>query len=431
MNTHIDKVYLKYLLYLRYSLNIFNLTKMNLHNKKYIERPLYLRKALSFRGKNLIKVFTGQRRTGKSYLMLQVMDKIHEMEPETQILFIDKERMAFDFIKTARDLSEYLSEKTDSAKHTCLFIDEVQEIAQFERVLRSLLNEGNVDIWCTGSNAEILTGELADRLSGRYIEIRVHSLNYQEFLEFHHLPDNDNSLQLFLKFGGLPNLKNMPLEDDIVFDYLSSINATVLLKDIIKRHQIRNVFMLEKLILFMADNTGSLFSAGSISKFLKSQGQKLSSSIISAYISYMLDSYYLIKVPRSDLQGKRIFEINEKYFFEDLGLRNSWTGYQPMHINKLIENIVFKHLDVQGFTVSVGRMGEKEIDFIGRKKDKKIYIQCTYLMPTEKTREREFGNLLKIKDNHRKMVVSMDEPSGGNVEGVEHIHLRNFLKLSL
>ena len=404
---------------------------MNLHNKKYIIRPLYLHKALSFRDKNLIKVFTGQRRTGKSYLMLQVMDKIREIEPETQIVFIDKERMVFDFIKTADNLSEYLSEKVDPIKKTSLFIDEVQEIAQFERVLRSLLNEGNIDIWCTGSNAEILTGELADRLSGRYVEIRVHSLNYQEFLEFHNLPDNNNSLQLFLKFGGLPNLKNMPLEDDIVFDYLSSINATVLLKDIIKRHQIRNVVMLENLIRFVADNTGSLFSAGSISKFLKSQGQKISSSIISTYISYMLDAYYLIKVPRSDIQGKRMFEINEKYYFEDLGLRNSWTGYQPMHINKLIENVVFKHLVVEGFNVSVGKMGEKEIDFIARKKALKIYIQCAYLMPNEKTREREFGNLLKIKDNHRKMVVSMDEPSGGNVEGVEHIHLRDFLKLSL
>ncbi len=363
--------------------------------------------------------------------MLQVMDKIREMEPETQIVFIDKERMVFDFIKTADNLSEYLSEKVDPLKKTALFVDEIQEIAQFERVLRSLLNEGNIDIWCAGSNAEILSGELADMLSGRYIEIRVHSLNYQEFLEFHNLPDNNNSLQLFLKFGGLPNLKDMPLEDDIVFDYLSSINATVLLKDIIRSHQIRNVIMLENLIRFIADNTGSLFSAGSISKFLKSHGQKISSSIISTYISYMLDAYYLIKVPRSDIQGKRIFEINEKYYFEDLGLRNSWTGYQPMHINKLIENAVFKHLVVKGFSVSVGKMREKEIDFIARKKELKIYIQCAYLMPNEKTRDREFGNLLKIKDNHRKMVVSMDEPSGGNVEGVEHIHLKDFLKLSL
>jgi predicted AAA+ superfamily ATPase len=145
----------------------------------------------------------------------------------------------------------------------------------------------------------------------------------------------------------------------------------------------------------------------------------------------MLDAYYLIKVPRFDIQGKRIFEINEKYYFEDLGLRNSWTGYQPMHINKLIENVVFKHLVVQGFNVYVGKIGENEIDFIASKKTLKIYIQCAYLMPNERIREREFGNLLKIKDNHRKIVVSMDEPSGGNVEGVEHVHLREFLTLSL
>lgn len=394
---------------------------------KYISRPYYIQKALPFLNKNLIKVFTGQRRTGKSYMMLQVMDEILERDPEAQIIFIDKELMEFDFIKSAKDLMDYLNEKTDKNKRTFLFIDEIQEIEEFEKALRSLLNEGNSDIWCSGSNAEILTGELADRLSGRYIEIRIHSLSYIEFLEFHALPNDNVSLQRYLKFGGMPNLINLPLEDEIVFDYLKSINATVLLKDIIKRHQIRSVMMLENLIRFMVDNTGSLFSAASISRFLKSQGQKISPSVISNYISYILDSYYLIKVPRSDLQGKRIFEIHEKYFFEDTGLRNAWTGYQPMHINKLIENVVFKHLMAQDFKISVGSVGDKEIDFVAERSGIKIYIQCAYLISNEKIREREFGNLLNIKDNHRKIVVSMDDISGGNIEGIEHHHLRDFL----
>lgn len=400
---------------------------MPVHNKTYIKRPHYLHKVLPFIDKNLIKVFTGQRRTGKSYIMLQVMDEIIETNPEAQIIFIDKELMEFDFIKTAGDLMGYLNETIETGKRTYIFIDEVQEIDEFEKVLRSILNEGRADIWCTGSNAEVLTGELADRLSGRYIEIRVHGLSYQEFLEFHSLNIDNNSLHKYLKYGGLPNLLNLPLEENIAFDYLKSINATVLLKDIIKRHQIRNVAMLENLIRFMADNTGSLFSANSISKFLKSQGQNISASIISNYISYILDSYYLIKVPRSDLQGKRIFETNEKYYFEDLGLRNAWIGYQPMHINKLIENVVFKHMLERGYDITVGSMGDKEIDFVAKKSGNKIYIQCAYLMPNEKTRNREFGNLLKIKDNFRKMVVSMDEPSGGNSMGVEHVHLREFL----
>jgi len=197
---------------------------------------------------------------------------------------------------------------------------------------------------CTGSNAQILSGELADRLSGRYIEIRIYGLNYIEFLKFHNKEDNTESLNLYMKYGGLPNLINLPLNDDVVFDYLKVINATVLLKDVVKRHQIRNVAMLENLIKFLADNTGSLFSAASISKFLKSQGEKLSPSIISNYLSYITDSYYLIKVPRSNIQGKKIFESNEKYYFEDIGLRNAWIGYQPMHIHILIENVVLKHL---------------------------------------------------------------------------------------
>ena len=400
---------------------------MGIHKKTYIKRPYYLKKALPFLDKDLIKVFTGQRRTGKSYMMFQVMDEILRLNPEAQIIFIDKELMEFDFIKSANDLMNYLNKTIDEGKQIYVFIDEVQEIEEFEKVLRSVLNEQRADIWCTGSNAEILTGELADRLSGRYIEIRIHSLSYLEFLEFHSLPNNEASLQLYLKFGGLPNLKNLPLEEDIIFDYLKSINATVLLKDVIKRHQIRNVSMLENLIRFMVDNTGSLFSAASISKFLKSQGQKISPSIISNYISYILDSYYLIKVPRSDLQGKRIFEINEKYFFEDIGLRNAWTGYQAMHINKLIENVVFNHLHYQEFKISVGSVGDREIDFVAEKSGIKIYVQCAYLISNEKTQEREFGNLLRIKDNHQKIVVSMDEISGGNVEGIEHLHLRTFL----
>jgi len=400
---------------------------MTLHNKTYIKRQNYLDKALPLLNKNLIKVLTGQRRTGKSYIMLQIMDEILKSNSKAQIIFIDKELMKFDFINNATDLMNYLNKTIVEDKSTYLFIDEIQEIEGFEKALRSLLNENKADIWCTGSNADILTGELANRLSGRYLEIRVHSLSYLEFLKFHSLNNDNNSLHKYLKFGGLPNLIDLPLDENIAFDYLKTINATVLLKDIISKHQIRNVVMLENLIRFMADNTGSLFSAYSISKFLKSQGQNISPSIISNYISYILDSYYLIRVHRSDLQGKKIFETNEKYYFEDVGLRNAWIGYQPMHINKIIENVVLKHMLEQGYIITVGSVGDKEIDFVTEKLGNKIYIQCAYLMPNEKVREREFGNLLKVKDNFRKIVVSMDEPSGGNTKGIEHMHLRDFL----
>ncbi len=394
---------------------------------KIIIRQKYLDKALSFKGISLIKVFTGQRRTGKSYLMHMVADAIVKMEPDAHIIFVDMELMEFATLNTASDLYAKVKSRLKGDVANYLFIDEVQEIDGFEQALRSLLNEQLVDIWCTGSNASVLSGELADRLSGRFIEIPVHSLSYTEFIEFHSLNNENNSLQLYMKYGGLPNLIHLPFTDEVVFDYLRTINATVLLKDVVKRHEIRNVAMLEKLMRFLADNTGSLFSANSISKFMKAQGQMISVAILTNYIQYALEAFYLVKVQRVDLQGKKYFETNDKYYFEDHGLRNAWIGYRPMHVNKLIENVVFKHLVFNGYRVFVGVSAEYEVDFIAAKDDKKLYVQCAYLMESEQTRQREFRSLLTIRDNFPKLVVTMDEPAGGNIEGVEHWHLRDFL----
>jgi len=400
---------------------------MRLRPDKIIIRQKYLDKALSFKGISLIKVFTGQRRTGKSYLMHMVADAIVQMEPDANIIFVDMELMEFAALHKATELYASVKTKLKGGAANYLFIDEVQEIEDFEQVLRSLLNEQLVDIWCTGSNASVLSGELADRLSGRFIEIPVHSLSYPEFLEFHSVNNDNSSLQLYMKYGGLPNLIHLPLADEVVFDYLKTINATVMLKDVVKRHEVRNVAMLENLMRFLADNTGSLFSANSISKFMKAQGQKISVAILMNYIQYALDAFYLAKVQRIDLHGKRHFETNDKYYFEDHGLRNAWIGYQPMHINKLIENVVFKHLIVNGYRMFVGISAENEVDFIAEKDDRKLYVQCAYLMESERTRQREFRTLLTIRDNFPKLVVTMDEPSGGNIEGVEHWHLRDFL----
>jgi predicted AAA+ superfamily ATPase len=394
---------------------------------KIIIRQKYLNKALSFKGISLIKVFTGQRRTGKSYLLHMVADAIVQMEPHANIIFFDMELMEFATLNKATELYAQVKSKLKEGVANYLFIDEVQEIEDFEQALRSLLNEQVVDIWCTGINASVLSGELADRLSGRFVEIPVHSLSYPEFLKFHSVNNDNSSLQLYMKFGGLPNLIHLPLTDEVVFDYLKTINATVMLKDVVKRHEVRNVAMLENLMRFLADNTGSLFSANSISKFMKAQGQKISVAILTNYIQYALDAFYLAKVQRIDLQGKRHFETNEKYYFEDHGLRNAWIGYQPMHINKLIENIVFKHLLVNGYRMFVGISAAYEVDFIAEKDNKKLYVQCAYLMESEQTRQHEFRTLLSIRNNFPKLVVTMDEPSGGNIEGVEHWHLRDFL----
>jgi uncharacterized protein len=401
---------------------------MNSNIKPHIKRPLYIDRARPFLAKNLIKIFTGQRRTGKSYMLFQIMELIESLHPGSNIIYIDKDIHDFDFIRNDKDLLEYVEKNRRPGEMNFLFIDEVQEIEQFEKALRSLLVTGNMDIWCTGSNSSMLSGDLATVLSGRYIEIRIHGLSFSEFLIFHKIEDTAENLGKYLKYGGLPNLMVFPLTDQVVFDYLKSINATVLLKDVVARYNIRNVNFLENLIWFLADSTGSLISTKRISDYLKSQRMAISPVIIANYLSYLASAYYITRVPRSDLQGKKIFETSEKYYFEDLGLRNAIIGYKPQDINKVIENSVFQHMIRMGFNVYVGKTGDKEIDFVCERQGEKIYIQCAYLLTDDETIEREFGNLLLIRDNYPKFVVTMDEFKGNTNQGIIHSNLREFLQ---
>ena len=402
---------------------------MNPDIKPHIKRPLYIDRARPFLAKNLIKIFTGQRRTGKSFMLFQIMDLVEAMHPGAHIIYIDKDIHAFDFIRNDKDLLDHVEKNRRPAEMNFLFIDEVQEIEQFEKALRSLLVTGNMDIWCTGSNSSMLSGDLATVLSGRYIEIRIHGLSFSEFLIFHKFEDNAENLSKYLKYGGLPNLMVFPLTDQVVFDYLKSINATVLLKDVVARYNIRHVNFLENLIRFLADSTGSLISTKRISDYLKSQQMAISPVIIANYLSYLASAYYITRVPRSDLQGKKIFATSEKYYFEDLGLRNVLIGYKPQDIHKLIENSVFQHMIRMGFNVCVGKTGDKEIDFICERQGEKIYIQCAYLLTDDQTIEREFGNLLLIKDNYPKFVVTMDDFKGNTNQGIIHSNLKEFLQM--
>jgi hypothetical protein len=401
---------------------------MNPIIKPHLKRTLYIDRARPFLARNLIKIFTGQRRTGKSYMLFQIMDLVESLHPDLNIIYIDKDIHEFNFIKNDKDLLEYVEKNRYPGEMNFLFIDEVQEIEQFEKALRSLLVTGNMDIWCTGSNSSMLSGDLATVLSGRYIEIRIHGLSFSEFLIFHKLDDTSENLNKYLKYGGLPNLMVFPLTDQVVFDYLKSINATVLLKDVVARYNIRNVHFLENLIRFLADSTGSLISTKRISDYLKSQRMAISPVIIANYLSYLASAYYITRVPRSDLQGKKIFETSEKYYFEDLGLRNVLIGYKPQDINKLIENSVFQHMIRMGFNVYVGKSGDKEIDFVCERQGEKIYIQCAYLLTDDQTIEREFGNLLLIKDNYPKFVVTMDDFRGNTNQGIVHSSLKEFLQ---
>lgn len=396
--------------------------------KKYNTREVYIKKIAPYIGKPVIKVFTGQRRVGKSYLMLQTMDQVQKANQGCNIIYIDKEKHEFDAIRDYHQLMDYILDRSIEGNNA-VFIDEIQDIDQFERALRSLYNESGFDLYCTGSNAEMLSGELATQLSGRYVSIEVHALNYREYLDFHRLENNNESLSRFLKTGGLPNLIHLNQEDDIIFDYLGNIYTTILFKDVLKRHNIRNVSFLENLVHFLADNTGSIVSAKKISDFLKSQQIRMTPNMVLDYISHLCNAFFIYKARRQDLAGKKIFEIGEKYYFEDIGLRNSIAGYRPGDIHKIIENVVFSQLQSSGYKVWVGVYGKREIDFVCEKQGERIYVQVCYLLKDQQTIDREFGNLLAIKDNFPKYVISMDENFGKNtVDGIRHLHLREFLQ---
>jgi len=396
--------------------------------KKYIERSYYLDRIRPFMNKDVIKVLIGQRRVGKSYLLFQIMDElVKQGVSKSSMLYINKELHEFEPIRQYEDLLRYVKEAAKSQKITVLLIDEIQGIHQFEKALRDLQASGRYDIYCTGSNADLLSGELATYLSGRYIEVEVHSLSYPEFLIFHTLDNTEDSLMKYLKYGGLPYLINIDLNDVVVYDYLRSINNTILFKDVVARYGIRNVAFLERLVEYVADNTGSLVSGKKISDFLKSQKTNISPNIVLNYLSFLCNAFLIFKVSRSEIGGKRIFEINEKYYFQDTGLRHALVGYRPSDISKVLENIVYMHLRTSGYTVTVGQLGTKEIDFVCEKRGDRLYVQVAYLIPDEKAREREFGNLLQIRDNYPKFSISMDKMMVGGEKGIQHLHIMQFL----
>lgn len=392
-----------------------------------IPRPLYIDRVLPFVGKDLIKVFTGQRRVGKSHLLFQLMAIIKEKDSDSNIIYINKEDLAFRTIKNAEDLNKYVIENQSKAHKNYVFIDEIQEIENFEDVLRSLLLDTSIDLYCTGSNAQLLSGDIAGRLSGRFIEIQVYSLTYTEFLTFQQLEDTVESLQKYMKYGGLPYLKHIPLEDNVVFEYLKNIYSTIVFRDVINRYAVRNTPFLEQLVFFLASNIGSIFSAKKISDFLKSQKVNIAPNQVQIYVQHLANAFLIHQVKRYDVEGKRLFEIGEKYYFENLGIRNALWGYHPQDMGKIMENIVYNHLVAHNFTVNVGVLGANEIDFIAEKNGEKVYIQVALSLLEEKTIQREFGNLQKIKDNYPKMVVTMDAFSGNTVEGIAAIDLKSFL----
>lgn len=398
-----------------------------------IRRQSYIDKIEKYLGKETIIVLVGQRRVGKSCILKMIRDD-KMADSDNNVIYIDKEKWQYDAIQTYKDLNEYIERYWVNDKHNYILIDEVQDIEEFERSVRSFRTEPNTDIIITGSNARMLSNELSTLIGGRYKEIYIQSLSYNEFLEFHNLSDNDESLSLYIQYGGMPGLAKIGLEEDDAREYQIDIYHTVLLKDVIMRNQIRNVPFLENLVRFLADNIGKLISANSIAKYMKSQGESITSSVVINYISFLCEAYILHKVNRYDIHGKRVFENNDKFYFEDNGVRNAIAGgTREGDIEKVIENIIYEHLIRLGYQVYVGQLQAGEIDFVCTKPEgQRIYVQASFIIAEQTTREREFGNLRSIKDNYPKYVISMTPLLTKNDDdGITHIHLRKFLREGL
>ena len=394
-----------------------------------ILRQRYLESIERYLGKDTIIILTGQRRIGKSCVLRLFRDKISKAN-KTNVIFIDKEKHEFDDIKTYKDLNTYIDARRDKNKTNYILVDEIQDVEDFEKSLRSYYEEPDIEIVVTGSNSKMLSSDLSTLIGGRYKEIYIQALSYEEFMIFHKLSDSDDTLAKYIQCGGLPGLLKMGLEEQDAREYQMDVYHTVLLKDVIMRNNIRNVPFLENLVRFLADNTGKIISANSIAKYMKSQGDNITSTVVINYIKYLCDAYILHHVNRYDIHGKKLFESNDKYYFEDNGIRNALAGgSREGDIEKVIENIIYNHLIRLGYDVTVGQLQAGEIDFVCTKPEgQRIYVQASYIIADEYTRKREFGNLRAINDNYPKYVISMTPlVSRQDSDGITHLHLRRFL----
>lgn len=392
-------------------------------------RQKYIDRIEKYLGRNTIIILTGQRRIGKSYILRLFRDKICR-ERNANVIFIDKEKSEFDDIRSYMDLNFFIEKKRIRGKRNYILVDEIQDIGEFEKSLRSYYEEPDIEIVITGSNSKMLSSDLSTIIGGRYKEIYVQALSYEEFMLFHQLPDSDETLSQYIQFGGLPGLLKTGLDEQEAREYQKDVYHTVLLKDVIMRNQIRNVTFIENLVRFLADNAGKIISANSIAKYMKSQGESITSTAIINYTKALCDAYLIHRVNRYDIHGKRLFESNDKFYFEDNGLRNSLSGgSREGDIEKVIENIIYSHLVRLGYKVTVGQLHAAEIDFVCTKPEgRRVYVQASYIIADESTREREFGNLRSIRDNYPKYVITMTPlVSRQDSDGITHLHLRRFL----
>lgn len=399
-----------------------------------IKRERYMAQIRDFIDKPVVKVLTGMRRCGKSAMLELIKEELKEKGvSEKNIIHINFESLRYEKLKEYHALYGTICEQSrDIQGKIYILLDEIQEVKGWEQVINSFRVDLNCDIYVTGSNARLMSGELATLLAGRYVEIRIYPLDFQEYLAFAKSNpeeaafDEQKQFANYLKYGGLPGIHQMKWEENRIMQYLTDIYNSVLLKDVIARNGIRDTALLESIVQYLMDNVGKTFSAKTISDFLKNQGRKLSTETVYNYIKALENAFLIHKATRFDIKGKRMLETQEKYYLADLGLRHAVLGYRQDDIADILENVVYLELLRQGYIVSIGKQDVAEVDFVANKADNRIYIQVCYILTPENT-EREFAPLEVINDNYEKMVLTMDTLLGINRGGIRQKNIVEFL----
>ena len=399
-----------------------------------IIRQQYMQQIRDFIDTPVIKIITGMRRCGKSVLLeLTKQELLNRNVPPENIIMINFESLRYENLKDYKALYNAIMDKAEKLSGKIyILLDEIQEVANWEEAINSFRVDLDCDIYITGSNARLLSSELATLLAGRYVEIKIFPLTFKEYLQFAASNSaeakfsREEHFRNFLRFGGLPGIHQMKWDSVRIYQYLTDIYNSVLLKDVISRNSIRDTALLERIIVYLMDNVGNTFSAKTISDFLKSQGRKLSIETVYNYLKALESAFLIYKVSRFDLKGKRILETQEKYYLADLGIRHAVLGYRDNDIAGLLENIIYNELTCRGFEINIGKQGVTEVDFIANKRDARLYLQICYVLTPENT-EREFYPLETINDNYEKLVLTTDTLLDINRHGIRQKNIVEFL----
>lgn len=399
-----------------------------------LKRDEYIKQIVPFIDKDVIKVLTGIRRSGKSVMLKLLMEELKNRGiNENQFIYINFENLKYRNLKNYERLYDFILNKVDDKyKSYYIFLDEIQEVEEWERCVNSLRvdEDFNFDIYITGSNAKLLSGELSTYLAGRYIEFIVYPFSFKEFFEIIQEKNQEikvkEAFQKYVKFGGMPFLHNLDYNFEASMQYLQDLYASIILKDITQRNNIRDTNLLERIINYIVMNIGNTFSATSISKFFKSENRKVATETILNYIKACEEAFLVYRVARNDLLGKKILNVNEKYYIADHGIREAIMENNQKNINQVLENIVYFEMLRRGYNIKIGKVDNLEINFVCKKNDETMYIQVSYLLASEDTKEREFSVLENIKDNYPKYVLSMDEFDMSR-NGIKHVNLIEFL----